>query len=289
MIMVAASDILTENVIPSVVLFLAAGAAALVGYGPVTDFFRRREREYDRVLRRALLMRISPRAATIFGVALIFLMGLLGYGIAGLWTAIIGGAIGLLLPNVIVKFLRRRRLNRLEIQLVGGIQTLASGVRAGLNLVQAMQLVARDGPVPLRQEFEHLLREYEYGMPLESAMRNSAARIGSGDFGLLFAALETHRQRGGDLGETLDRIGQSIREIQRLESRVKSLTAQGRATARWLGLMPIIVMAILFFLVDPEGVRRLFVEDIGKIILFVIFLLTAVGFLWVKKIVSIDV
>ncbi|MBL7134915.1 MAG: type II secretion system F family protein, partial [Phycisphaerae bacterium] len=189
----------------------------------------------------------------------------------------------------VLKYLTYKRLNKLEAQLVPGIQTLASGVRAGLNLVQAMGLVAEEGTVPLRQEFRHLLREYEFGISLEDAMDNASDRIGSGDFTLLFAALQTHRERGGNLGETLDRIGESIREIQRLENRVKTLTAQGRATARWLGAMPVVVLLIMYFLVDREGVKALFTEDMGNVILFGIIVLTVLGFLWIRKIVAVDV
>jgi len=285
----AAADITSEQVVPSLLIFIGVAVAVFFGYRPVTEFLRDREQEYDRVLRRSLLLAISPRAATILSIILIFLLGFLGYAMVGFWGAIIGGAVGVFVPAPIVRYLRRRRLDRLENQLVPGIQTLASGVRAGLNLVQSMQLVGRDGPTPLRQEFEHLLREYEYGLPLEGAMRNSAVRIGSGDFRLLFAALETHRERGGDLGQTLDRIAESIREIQRLESRVKTLTAQGRATARWLGAMPPIVLVIFYFLIDPEGVRLLVVDDIGNLVLLAIAVLWIAGFLWIRKIMSVDI
>ena len=284
----AQSNLVSEQLLPSVLILLGVAGAVWAGCEPVMSFFRRREHQYDVVLRRRLLMDVSPRAASLMSGMVIILLGLLGYGVFGWFGAVIWAVVGLFSPPFILRRLQRRRLKRLEDQLVGGIVTLASGVRAGLNLVQSMQLVGRDGPRPLRQEFAHMLREYEYGLPLEAAMRNSATRIGSGDFRLLFAALETHRQRGGDLGVTLDRIADSIREIQRLESRVESLTAQGRATARALGVMPIIVMVILY-MIDPEGVRTLWTTDIGKLILLVIAALTAAGFLWIKKIVSIDV
>ncbi|MDP7637636.1 MAG: type II secretion system F family protein, partial [Phycisphaerae bacterium] len=202
---------------------------------------------------------------------------------------LLGMLVGVLLPTILIRRLRTRRLNRLESQLVSGIQTLASGVRAGLNFVQAMELIAHDGPVPLRQEFAHMLREYEYGLAMEEAMNNAAVRIGSGDFRLLFSALLTHRQRGGDLGDTLDRIADSIREIQRLESRVQTLTAQGRATARALGAMPAIVLAILYFLVDKKGVVDMFTYTSGKLLLAMMLLLNIMGFLWVRKIMDIDV
>ena len=271
-------------------MFVATAAAVFCGYVPLRQLVRRQERQFDVVLRGSLLLNVKPRTATIAAGIGMVLLALILYALSGsILGVLMGIGIGAVLPSVVLGILKRRRLARLEDQLVGGIQTLASGVRAGLNLVQAMELVARDGPVPLRQEFQHLLREYEYGVPLEEAMDNAAARVGSGDFHLLFAALQTHRERGGDLGETLDRIAASIREIQRLESRVKALTAQGRATARWLGAMPIVVLLILYFLVSPEGVRAMFADNLGKVIILTMVALNVVGFLWIKKIVSLDI
>ena len=265
----------------SLLLFAGTAVTVFVGYRPFREYLQYREYEFDQVLRRKLLLEIKPRTATVLSGVGIVVLSLLGYVLTeSLLGAAAGGVLGVLLPGVMLRVLRRRRLERLEGQLVNGIQTLASGVRAGLNLVQSMQLVARDGPIPLRQEFAHMLREYEYGVSLEDAMENAAVRIGSGDFRLLFAALLTHRERGGDLGETLDRIAESIREIQRLESRVKTLTAQGRATARWLGAMPGVVLIILYFIVQ-EDVKRLFVEDAGKVLLLIIIVLNILGFLWI--------
>ena len=80
----------------------------------------------------------------------------------------------MLLPGLYIRWLTRKRLRKLENQLVGAVQTLASGVRAGLNLVQAMQMVSRDAPIPIKQEFAHLVQEYEYGIPLDDAMNNAA-------------------------------------------------------------------------------------------------------------------
>ena len=273
----------------SLLLFAGTAVTVFVGFRPFREYLQYREYEFDQVLRRKLLLEIKPRTATVLSGVGIVVLSLLGYVLTeSLLGAAAGGVLGVLLPGVMLRVLRRRRLERLEGQLVNGIQTLASGVRAGLNLVQSMQLVARDGPIPLRQEFAHMLREYEYGVSLEDAMENAAVRIGSGDFRLLFAALLTHRDRGGDLGATLDRIAESTREIQRLESRVKTLTAQGRATARWLGAMPGVVLIILYFIVQ-EDVKRLFVEDAGKVLLLIIIVLNNLGFLWIKKIVSIDI
>jgi tight adherence protein B len=212
-------DVLGQAV-GNVVLFLLAAATGAIGYKPILQLIRWEEAQAEDILHRKLLMEIQPRTVTLLIVAGIVALTVLGYILTrSELGAVIGMGGGIAAPVLILRYLRRRRLARLDAQLVGGVQTLASGVRAGLNLVQSMQLVARDGPAPLREEVAHLLREYEYGVPLEEAMDNSAGRIGSGDYRLLFAALQTHRERGGDLGDTLDRISESIREIQRLETR----------------------------------------------------------------------
>lgn len=277
------------QVIASGVVFLTVGAVVFLGWRPMKSLVLGREDRYGNILRRHLLIDIQPRTVSWLTAAMMLLLGALGFAVAGGQLGVLGGlAIGAFLPGVVIRFLRQRRLRKLEDQLVSGIQTLSSGVRAGLNLVQSMEMVARDGPVPLRQEFQHLLREYEYGTPFEEAMDNAADRVGSGDFRLLFAALHTHRDRGGDLGQTLDRIADSIREIQRLEHRLENLTAEGRATARWLGLMPAILLGI-YYLIDSSGVRSLFSDPAGNIILLVMVVLNIAGFLWVKKVVSIDI
>ncbi len=261
-----------------------------MGLGPLKQVIISREAYYASTLKGSLLMGIEPRTVTILtGVAMI-LLGFLGYVITSSQIGmLVGIAVGVFAPAAMIRYLRRKRLKHLDSQLVMGIQTLASGVQAGLNLVQSMELIVRDGPAPIRDEFAHLLREYEYGLGLEQAMNNASVRIGSGDYKLLFAALLTHRQRGGQLADTLSRIADSIREIQRLESRVETLTAQGRATARAMGAMPMVVLAILYFLVDPKGVNDLFSETSGRILLAIMFTLNAIGFLWIRKIMDIDI
>ena len=274
---------------PSVVMFLLTVTAIYMGSRPMALYIRRQEEQFDRVLRGNLLLNIAPRTATWISAAAMVLLGVAGYAVTrSAFGAIVVAVLAAFLPSMTLRMLQQRHLAKLERQLVSGIQTLGSGVRAGLNLVQSMGLVARDGPSPLRDEFAHLLREYEYGTPLEEAMDKCATRIGSGDFRLLFAALQTHRERGGDLGETLDRIADSIREIQRLESRVETLTAEGRANSRMLGMLVVAALGILY-MIDSSGVKSLFEDDIGKVIIGIMIFLNVVGFLWIRWIIAIDI
>ena len=273
----------------SLLLLAAVFLGVVAGWDPLRRWILKQEDIYGYILRTSLLMDVNPRSATWFGVGCVIFGALAGYLIAPyLLVMILGAVLGAIIPMLTLRLLRRRRMAKLEDQLADGVQTLASGVRAGLNLVQAIELVAKNLPAPISQEFAHLLREYEYGVSVDSAMANAATRIGSSNYRLLFSALQTHRERGGDLGETLDRICESIREIHRLEQQVEALTAQGRAAARWMGAMPVVILVILHF-IDPYGVSLLFRDDVGKVLLAGVVALNVIGFLWIRQIVGLDI
>ena len=273
----------------------------------VRGFVLKREQYYDRVLRGHLLMDVKPRTVTVMGLAGMFLPALIGYRIgylilpsvpvAVVLAAVVLVALAAFIPTLVLKYLRFRRLYRLEDQLVDGIRTLTSGVRAGLNLIQAMDLLARNAVRPISEEFTHLVREYEHGISLEQAMANAGRRIGSPNYRLVFSALLTHRERGGDLGKTLDRIAESIREIHRLEKRIETLTAPGRTAARWMAAMPVVIL-LIFYGIAPDAVALLFDwqadpkflgAGIGFWLLLPIVVLNVLGFLWIRKIVNIDI
>jgi tight adherence protein B len=287
--MMLASGLLEMQIATTVFIFLGTFTAFAMGYEPMRSVIGWQMAQFDRVLRKQLLMTVTPRAAMTVTICGVVLFSLVGYLMGGWVATILCMVASAFAPYLVLTVLRSRHLAKLEMQLVPGVQTIASGVRAGLNLVQAMELVAKDAAEPMRSEFAHMLQEYEFGMGLEDAMAKASERIGSSDYRLLFSALLTHRQRGGDLGETLDRISESIREIQRLEKQVIALTAQGRATARMMGILPMVVLLIMYFLISPEQVTALFTETLGRIMLLIMATLNLIGFLWVRKIMQVDI
>jgi tight adherence protein B len=250
---------------------------------------KRQEHRLDEALNKQLVLQVDPRLALGLAALVVVGCGLVAYLLLGSYVwFLVGLGVGLAIPHLVVSHLEQKRRQRLDEQIVDGIVTLASGVRAGLNLVQSMQLLVKNGHGPIRQEFEQLLNEYELGVDLHQAMRNASNRIGSSYYRLLFGAIEAHRERGGDMGESLDRIADSIREIQRLEGRLEALTAQGRAQARMIAAMPLVIAGVLY-VIAPEDTSRLFTDDIGRLLLLLAAGLIVLGFLWIRRIMQVDI
>ena len=259
------------------------------GYAPARRWIAAQELTYDRVLRRQLLMDVDPKTVVWLNIAAVVGAFLIGFLISS--SFIIAGGIALVtvfIPHLFIKHLETKRRQKLEYQLVDGLTTLASGVRAGLNLVQSMQLLVENLKGPIHQEFGQILREYEMGMDLNQAMRIASNRIGSPLYRLTFTAIEMHRVRGGDSGESMDRIADAIRDIQRLEGKLDAITAQGRSQAAFMALMPIVIIGIMFVILH-EQTKLLFTHPYGRLMLAFAAALIAAGYFWIRKIMEVDI
>lgn len=250
---------------------------------------QRLEKRLADVLIELFVFSLTPRQAanfTIGGVLTILVLFMIIFGpIAGF---IIGTLLGLLAPIVYIRVRIRRRRALLEKQLLDALLTLGNGMRAGLNLPQAIGLIEKHGKGPVKQEFGLLLREIEHGTSVDVALERAGKRIKSHNFHLLFAAMRTTRRRGGNLPDTLDRLGESLREITRLEEKVKSQTAQHRSTATMMGIMPSVFL-LIYAVIDPQGVSLMFTETVGQLILALVVVLNVVGFLWIRRIVNFEI
>ncbi|MFO8013173.1 MAG: type II secretion system F family protein [Phycisphaerae bacterium] len=282
---------------------LAAAVAVFAGCislrVPVGRIVRKHEERFHEALVELFMFDVTPRQLTygVFVAAGIagFILALMAYnaGAGQLGTLMMfaaGAAVGWWVPRLIIFVLQRRRRDRLNEQLIDGLVTLSNGMRAGLNLVQSMKLIEENTEPPISQEFGLMLREFEHGASVDEVMRRASGRIKLHHYRLLFAAMQTARMRGGNLPDTLDRLGESLREIVRLEEKVRALTAQNKLSAVMMGCMPAAILGV-YYLIEPTWVATLFSRenDWGLLLLAVAVLLNVAGFLWIRKIVTFEI
>ncbi|MEM7624882.1 MAG: type II secretion system F family protein [Planctomycetota bacterium] len=273
----------------SLLTFAAVSLLVRYGYEPALAFRARQELSYDRVLRRQLMMDVEPGQAFVMAMAGVGIAAVLGFLLTlSLLVAVICGTVAYFVPALIVRHLEQKRRTKLEEQLVDGLTTMSAGVRAGLNLVQSMEMVADNHAGPIQQEFDQMLREYQMGRDLNQVMRAASNRIGSPLYRLTFTAIEMHRLRGGDSSESMDRLADAVREIKKLEGKLDAITAQSRSQASMMAVMPVVFLVILW-VIYPEGVSLLFTETIGRVLLIFCTLLILGAFVWIRKIMAVNV
>lgn len=205
---------------------------------------------------------------------------------------VIAVAVGVLLiclPWYVVRRMAEARRLKIEDQMADAMVSLASAIKAGLSLAQALDILAQQTPSPICQEFQQIVGEYQLGKPMEQCLSEAKQRLRSENFALFAAAMEASRESGGRLNETVDRIAHSVRELQRLERKILSETAQARASAFYMALAPGVILLLYYLVVDQKATEQLFTDFFGQMILSLALVLNVVAYLWARKILSPDI
>ncbi len=221
-----------------------------------------------------------------------FLVGfVLGRGpnrpLLGIFVGLVCASIGWFLPHWYVLIRARRRMNAFVNQLGDAITLMANSLRAGYSLLQTMELVAREAPSPMRDEFRRVVREVGFGIPTQEALAHLLRRIPSEDLDLLVTAISIQHEVGGNLAQILDVIGETIRERVRIKGEIRVLTAQQSLSGYIISALPV-GLAVILFLLNPDYMSTLFTWPwICMPIVAVICMV--VGFIVMRRIVAIEV
>ena len=198
------------------------------------------------------------------------------------------GGVSLFVPFFLVKRSRQKRLTSFNGQICDAITIMSNAMRAGFGFMQSMDMVRKEMPDPISKEFSRTFREVNLGASTERALQNLSSRVNSDDLDLLITAVLIQRQVGGNLAEVLDNIADTIRERVRLQGEIRTLTAQGRLSGMIIGLLPV-VLGLFMLAVNPTYVMELVIHPLGRLMLGMAVAGEIIGFMLIKRIVSIRV
>ena len=198
------------------------------------------------------------------------------------------GVAGLLLPLAVVMFKRMRRMREFERNFPEAIDLLGRAVRAGHAFTTGMEMIGKELPPPVSDEFRVTFEEQNFGLPLKDAFLNLTERVPLIDVQFFATALLIQKETGGNLAEILDNLSRVIRERFKILGEVRIRTAQGRMTAGILMALPPTMMVLLGAL-NPAYTRLLFTDQWGTYMVLTALILQAVGSAMLWKIVHIEV
>lgn len=165
---------------------------------------------------------------------------------------------------------------------------VSRGLKAGGTIEKTFRTVADQIKGPVGQEFNRINQEVEFGVPFEEALVNAAERIQIDDFSFFTIALIIQKKAGGSLSDLVANISLFLRKRQELRLKVKSLSAEAKATGLIVGSLPILILVVMYF-INPETIDILRNDPAGRklSIFLVLFMLTGI---WIiKKMINIRV
>jgi tight adherence protein B len=256
---------------------------------PALDLLLKRlppARTIDRLLQQA---GASLRVAQVLAMMLVFpVIGLVALaGLRAPLVVVLGGALLMAgLPLLWLFRARTARMRRVEQQLPDAADFIARAMRAGHSFTNVLQMAGAELPEPLGSELRAAHEEINYGVPLNEALHNLAARIPLTDLRYLVIAVLIQRESGGNLAEILSNISRLIRSRLQLLAQVRVMSAEGRMSAWILGALPFFVLATLT-ISDRKYTSVLWDEPQGQRLLWYGLGMLVVGALWLRRVIHI--
>jgi tight adherence protein B len=262
----------------------AARAKVADGVEGVLGNFRQFKQIEVMIERADLPLRAGELVAICGGSAFVF--GLVG-AVAALPAVVILGlfAVGAFVPLGYLSFRAGRRIRAFENQLPDLLITIAASLKAGHSFRQGIQSVVEEGAEPAAKEFRRVLTETQLGKPMDAALNDLGARIGSKNLTFVINVVTIQRQVGGSLAGLFDMVADTVRQRQQFARKVRGLTAMGRMSAYVLVALPFGLAAVVT-MINPTYMSVLYSTGTGQKIVAVGLLMIAIGSALLRKIVS---
>ncbi|RCL44969.1 MAG: secretion system protein F [Candidatus Thioglobus sp.] len=232
---------------------------------------------------------VDPKRLFLLNALALVIVPLIALMLTGDWLiALLVFVAVMTFPFNFYKSMRKKRLRRLEQQLPEVLVMVSGSLSSGASLNMALESMLKEQPAPIAQEFMLFMREQRIGVDFDVSLRNMERRIPLQDFLMFTAAMRISREVGGNLGEVLTTLAETLRRKATMEGKIESLTAQGRMQGIVMAGLPILLGVLLFFM-EPVAMAKLFTTTIGWGVLGVIIAMEVVGYIFIRKITSIDV
>lgn len=232
-------------------------------------------------------IKISPREfVALWGMAVLILpllLLLLRMGLMFCFAAAIAGA---LLPPLLIREKRKKRIKKFQNQLGEALLILSNTIRAGVTFERALIAIAEGLPEPISEELLRVGSEIQVGTPIEAAMDEFAERMQSEDLGLLTSAILIQKRVGGNLADIMEIISETVKDRIKIKGKIKTLAAQGKVSALVVGIMPIALVSAIS-MVTQDYMMPLFTTAMGIMMLVCAVVLEVIGFFIMIKMTDI--
>lgn len=187
-----------------------------------------------------------------------------------------------------VRYRIGRRLEAFTTQLEIALRLIASGTRVGLALRQALTMVTEELPDPARHEFLRVIGQTNIGVSVLDALDDLAVRMPSNETLMMARVVRIQSDAGGDLAKVLDQLAATIKDRRQVGRKINTLTAEGRMSALVLMVIPLALFAFIM-VSQPEMAHAVLYTALGHMVIFTVFVLEAIGFFWLTRILKVNV
>ena len=160
-------------------------------------------------------------------------------------------------------------------------RSLAGVLTVGVGLEQALIATLRSTPTAIRPEVSRLVARLRARWSTEDALRAFADELDDATGDLVAANLILGaRRRGAGLASILESLAESVAADVRARRQIEADRAKPRATARWVTIITVSVLAVLALTgsyIEPYG------TPLGQALLALLLTLYVLTLVWMRR------
>jgi tight adherence protein B len=200
-------------------------------------------------------------AAGIAAAAIVYANQLVDFSLPVVSLA--AGAAATVVVRGLFGWQRRRVTDKLLRQLPDTIAMVTSAVRAGLPINEAFRTIAREMQEPTAGQFAAVCSELALGKSPEEAVEGVYRRTQVAEYSFFAVTLGVQMKTGGALAETLNTLGETVRQRVAMAGRAKALAGEVIFSSRALSLAPLLLGGMLYK-INPDTINLLFIDPTGR-------------------------
>ena len=201
-------------------------------------------------------------------------------------AALAVGFVALLgVPRWLVGFMTKRRQKKFISEFANAIDVIVRGVKAGLPLLECLQVIARESPEPIKTEFRAVVEQQRLGVPMQECFERMMNRLPLTEVKFFAIVIGIQQSAGGNLSEALGNLASVLRDRKQMAAKIQAMSAEAKASAGVLACLPVAVL-ILVYLTTPKYIELLWTTTTGKFQLVTCALMMTMGVLVMKKMIN---
>jgi tight adherence protein B len=193
-------------------------------------------------------------------ITALVMIGLMLRGAPLLLSLLLGLFVGIGGPHFVIGRMIKRRMNKFNSNFPDAIELMVRGLRSGLPITETLGIVAGEIPGPVGVEFRMAVDKMKIGRTMESALQDTAERLGTPEFQFFVITLAIQRETGGNLAETLSNLADVLRKRAQMKLKIRAMSSESKASAYIVGSLPFIVFTLVY-LMNAEYMGKFFTDQ----------------------------
>ncbi|MGN6058612.1 MAG: type II secretion system F family protein [Sphingomicrobium sp.] len=214
---------------------------------------------------------LGKYAMVCLGIVLLVTIALKMRGAPFLLSMLLGIFVGIGGPHFFVGKMIARRINKFNSNFPDAIELMVRGLRSGLPITETLGIVATEISGPVGVEFRMVSDKMKIGRTMESALQDTADRMGTAEFQFFVITLAIQRETGGNLAETLSNLADVLRKRAQMKLKIRAMSSESKASAYIIGSLPFVVFGLVW-MINPGYMggffsdQRLMVAGLGGLV-----------------------